>query len=227
MSFTRAAAEVQKYYEQTMGDELGLVFYRLWNETAWLHAKWDAYVALFGTSPERIALLNQAAPMSAKLIQDSLWDDVLLHICSLTDPPGTSARENLTIEKFPALVQDTPIANKVEALLEDVRTRTKPLRVLRNKRISHRDLLIATGGADPLPEPSRDAVREALAALVSVLHVVESHFCQAETMYDAGAGFDATGLLYVLRDGLHFRAQRDERVRQGKATPEDYQFRPI
>jgi hypothetical protein len=44
------------------------------------------YVALFGTSPEGIALLNRAAPRSFRVMQDSVWDDVLLHFCALTDP---------------------------------------------------------------------------------------------------------------------------------------------
>jgi hypothetical protein len=45
-----------------MGDAVGQVYSALWQEVAWIHKKWTQYVELFGTSPQRINLLNDAAP---------------------------------------------------------------------------------------------------------------------------------------------------------------------
>ncbi|WP_407690639.1 AbiU2 domain-containing protein [Rhodocyclus tenuis] len=70
-----------------MGGEIGKVYSALWQEVAWINKKWNQYVELFGTSPERIELLNRAAPSFFRTFQDSLLDDVLLHLARLTDPP--------------------------------------------------------------------------------------------------------------------------------------------
>jgi hypothetical protein len=69
-----------------MGPNLGPAFYRLWNDCAWLHLKWREYRSVFGTTEERIDLLNAAARGFFGVAQDVLWQDVILHICRFTDP---------------------------------------------------------------------------------------------------------------------------------------------
>jgi hypothetical protein len=69
-----------------MGEELGELYDALWQQVAWLYQKWGEYVVLFGTKPSRVELLNLAAPKFFRIVQDTLWKDVLLHIARLTDP---------------------------------------------------------------------------------------------------------------------------------------------
>ena len=88
MSRHLTADEVRQDYIATMGKELGGQFNRLYNECLWLHLKWSEYVSLYGTSPARIDLLNKSARGFFVLLDSSLWEDVLLHICRLTDDPG-------------------------------------------------------------------------------------------------------------------------------------------
>lgn len=54
--------EVEREHREKLGDEFGGVYYALYTEVAWLHVKWREYCALYGTSPERIEILNRAAP---------------------------------------------------------------------------------------------------------------------------------------------------------------------
>ena len=61
MGSHRTSDEVLRDYQKKMGVELGDEFNRLYNECAWLHLKWRDYRALFGTSSDRIDLLNAAA----------------------------------------------------------------------------------------------------------------------------------------------------------------------
>lgn len=65
---------------EVMGDDLGSLYHALWNELAWLYSKWEEYVELFGTKPSRIDLLNKAAGHFFRIVQDSLWEESLLHI---------------------------------------------------------------------------------------------------------------------------------------------------
>ena len=60
------------------GEPLGALFSALWQEVAVLHFHWKEYVELFGTKPERIALLNRAAPHFFRMLQDELWESTLL-----------------------------------------------------------------------------------------------------------------------------------------------------
>ena len=72
--------ELKQRYCAAMGAPLGEVFHHLMQETAFLHLKWNEYEHLFGVSAEQIDLLNRAASGFFWLVQDSLWDGLLLHI---------------------------------------------------------------------------------------------------------------------------------------------------
>src|SRR6266404_1158399 len=92
---------------QKMGEVLGQQYHALWQELSWLHAKWNEYVELFGKKSSRIELLNQAAPSFFHLVQTSLWEDILLHIACLTNPPTSlGIKTNLTICNLPNLITD-------------------------------------------------------------------------------------------------------------------------
>jgi hypothetical protein len=72
-----SSEEVEARYIDAMGARLGKQYYQLFNECAYLHLKWHEYMALFGTSPAEIDLLNQAAPRFFGLLEVVLWEDVL------------------------------------------------------------------------------------------------------------------------------------------------------
>ena len=151
MSRYQSAEEVKEGHIAAMGPSLGPLYHELWNECAWLHMKWHQYVELFGTSPKRIDLLNGAASMFFRIVQDTLWDDTLLHLARLTDRPETGRKPNLTVKRFPALVDDPDVRNEVEGLVNRADEKTAFARDWRNRRIAHRDLQLALGGgAEPL-----------------------------------------------------------------------------
>jgi hypothetical protein len=84
MAIHRSSEEVLEHYVSDMGPNLGPVFHRLWNDCVWLHLKWREYRSVFGSSEERIELLNSAARGFFGIVQDVLWQDILLHICRFT-----------------------------------------------------------------------------------------------------------------------------------------------
>lgn len=53
------AEEAKKRNAEHRGEPLGTLFHALWQETAWLYAKWAEYVELFGTKESRIELLKR------------------------------------------------------------------------------------------------------------------------------------------------------------------------
>jgi hypothetical protein len=196
-------------YADKMGQELGNICYRLWHECVWLHWKWGEYVTLFGTTPDNVRLLNKAAPSFFRLVQDSLWDDVLLHICRLNDKPKSCGKENLTLQLLPRLVAPE-IRARVEELLAACGRKCEFALDLRNRHLAHRDLALATNDkAKPLPPASRRSVKEAIEAIADVLKAVELHYMNVDVCFETvGCLGNAEALLCVLRDGTEVEEAR-------------------
>ncbi|MBC7226255.1 MAG: hypothetical protein H5T61_03375 [Thermoflexales bacterium] len=216
MCHYRTATETKRYYIERMGEPLGALFYALWQEVAWLHVKWQEYVELFGKKPSRVDLLNKAAPLFFRVVQDALWHDILMHIARLTDPPKSVGKPNLTIRRLPELVGNQEL-QELDSLVEKALKAAEFSRDWRNRRIAHRNLhLVLAQNAQPLAVASREKVREALAAIEEVLNWVEQHYTGGVTYFSPVTPPEgAETLLYVIYDGLKAREQREQRVRQG------------
>jgi hypothetical protein len=223
MARTLTPEETQQEYVAAMGAELGSVFFRLYNEFAWLHLRWHQFRVLFGTKPERVRLLNAAAGLLFRLVQDSRWEDTLLHISRITDKVDTGGRPNLTIRLLPGLVTDSTLAAALQESVSDAVTKTEFARDWRNRRIAHADLALAMKeGAKPLAQASRQDVEGALAAVGNVLNQLESYYKHGTVYFKPfGDPGDAESLLYVIRDGLEAETARRERVQTGRALESD------
>ena len=224
------ADEVRQDYITTMGNELGAQFYRLSNEYAWLHLKWNDYVALFGVSQSRVDILNASARGFFGLLEDSLWRDVILHLCTLTDDlevgPERRRRQTLTVRRLPALVDPT-IQEQVTHAVSAAVKKTKFARDWRNRYIAHRDLGLALNRGARLARASRKHVRKAIATIGTVLGVVELHYPKMHTSYEHVSHLgDAKTLLYVLREALDARQEQLERLKAGQLSPRELRPKP-
>jgi hypothetical protein len=213
----RTAEQAKSDNIAKMGVEAGEIYSALWQEVAWIYKKWTQYVTLFGTNPGRIELLNRAAPSLFRTVQDTLWEDVLLHLSRLTDAPRSVGRPNLSVHQLATAVANTPIAASVQSLADTAFSACGFARDWRNRRLAHRDLGLALGKAvHPLAPASRIAVKAALTALTQLLNGVSEHYLDSTNMFDFGPeGGDALSMLYILRDGLEFDAERKERIHRG------------
>ena len=212
--------EYQKWIG-VMGKDLGSVYGALWNELVWLNWKWMEYVALFGENPSRIDLINQAACNFFGIIQQTLWEDCLLHIARLTDPPKSAGKDNLCIRRLLGLADHEGTYEELEALIVRAEGSAEFCRDWRNRHIAHKDLqLTLEQGVEPLKPASRERVEESLSALAGVLNKVELHYNRSTTAFEAaGHPSGALSLLYVLDDGLRAARQRRERLETGNESP--------
>jgi hypothetical protein len=167
-----------------MGKPLGELHYALQTEVAWLHLKWADFRALFATSKETIDLLNQAAPTFFGNLQSMMWEDALLHLCRLTDPPKSARKDTLTIRRLPLLVPDPDLQSNVERLADDARKAAEFARDWRNRRLAHKELPPLDGGApEPLAVASLEHVEMALAAIRETMNCVEQHYLKRLNAY--------------------------------------------
>ena len=207
MAESTDAAAIRARKIEKMGSELGQLHYELWNELAWVHAKWREYRHLYGTDEATIAILNAAAPAFFYFLGAILFDDVLLHLTRLTDPPEYRGHARLTLRRLPGLIPDPVLRAKAEDLLKVVLTRTDFARDRRDRRIAHRDLLTVRGSHPaPLAHASRQNVEDALASMRNLMNEVESTFENSTTVFE---GFISSGgadwLTACLRVGLSYR----------------------
>lgn len=212
-----------------LGKKLGPVFHALADDLAWLQVKWAEYRELFGTSPERIELLNSAAGLFFRILQDTLWEDTLLHLARLTDVAEMGGKRNLSIRAIPDLCEDPALRSRVSQLVDDAVAATTFARDWRNRHIGHRDLALALdSGARPLTSASRADVSAALSSIHCVFNEVSEHLLKSTLAADVIT--PATGaetLLYVIRDGLEADAARSARIQRGEFSSEDLRPREI
>jgi hypothetical protein len=222
---TLTAEQAKKRNVEKMGEALGTQYSALWQEVSLLHINWKEYVELFGTKPERIALLNRAAGGFFRMIQDDLFETTLLYIARLTDPsksPGGKA--NLTVQNLAELIDDAKTKTDVEQLVATAVKEGAFCRDWRNRRIAHRDLNLALEEkpARPLADASRRQVNITLKAIADVMNAVAGHYLKAETPYDIGSRLTgAVALLHVLNSGVKVREERAERLRKGEFSEKD------
>jgi hypothetical protein len=212
-----------------MGGELGPLYDALWQQVAWLHTKWGQYVELYGTKESRLTLMNQAAPLFFRVVQDTLWEDVLLHIARLTDSPESMNKANLSVRRFPEAIDDGATKLSVEALINEALAASEFCRDWRNRHIAHRDLHLALdAAAKPLKDASRAKVKEAIKAIDAVLNAISHHYLDSTTSFGSdGASRGARSLLYFLDDGINADHARRERMMDGTFTPGDFDNRDL
>ncbi|MCW2064805.1 UNVERIFIED_ORG: hypothetical protein M2420_000124 [Stenotrophomonas maltophilia] len=177
--------EVRSEYISSMGQELGASFYELYRKLVELHVLWQQYRQLFGGDPDTVHLLNRTSGLFFKIVQDELWDSVLLGVSRMTDPPTTGKKKNLTIQSLPPLISDTGLQGEVQNLCDKSLVAAEFAREHRNKRIAHQDHdYLSNRNSDPLNGISRASVEKMLAALRAVLNRLDLHFRDSEFMYE-------------------------------------------
>lgn len=139
MADHRSAEQVEQQHLQAFGPTAGPLFHGLYNEVVWLHAKWLEYRKLFAKSEKRIDILNETAAFFFKIVQETLWENVVLQIARLTDPPVQGQFENLTLLRITDTVRPGALRDELRSLTRTAVERSQFARVWRNKRLAHTD----------------------------------------------------------------------------------------
>jgi AbiU2 len=193
--------------------ELAEIWQFLHNEVAWLHGRWTMYRQLYGTSPERIELLNQLAPTFFGTIQAVQVDEIQLTLSRLGDPAGTGKRRNLTLETLLQEIEALGIdglAAELRPLLLRFRETCEGIAERRNKVIAHNDFQTRQPGANAIAGASREEIEGALDALRAFMRAVYAFFEGSHMAYEHFAMIDdANSLLWAAKEALRYRELTD------------------
>ena len=224
----KSPEEVKKEHLQAMGPQVGPLYHALYKEVVWLHAKWLQYRQLYAQSPERITLLNEVSGFFFRVVQDVFWEDVLLHLARLTDPPKSVGKANLTLLRLPQAIIESSLAEEVHKLVEVAVSQSSFARDWRNRHLAHKDLALALDvGAEPLPGVGRQNVENALTAFRDVLNRLALHYLRETVVFEHFIAVgDGEALVYHLRVAAHIEKLRRERLLEGKLSLEDLEPPP-
>ena len=195
---TITSAEHRAALERRMGPDFTRLFLELDGECDWLRHKWAEFDELFGRGPEWVELLNRVASSFFYVINQVLFENIMLHLSRLTDPPESMGRANLTVMTLSELVTEPPLKKRVEEMSSEARSNCQFARDWRNKRLAHTDLSAFRGElAVPLPKVTAESIKTALASLRAIFTAVEEHCGLPPTAF-AGDPWGARPLVYHL-----------------------------
>jgi hypothetical protein len=180
-----SSEEVKNSYTSSMGEELGSAFFHLDQKLVELHIVWQQFRQLYGTNEETVQLLNRTAGLFFKVVQDELWDSVLLGISRMTDPADTRWGKNLTIQSLPPLIAEPGLKAEEQNLCDTAVGVAIFARNHRNKRIAHQDHnYLVNRTSNPIDGVSRERVEIMLEALRKVMNRLDSHFRDTTVIYE-------------------------------------------
>ena len=167
-----------------MGAPLGDLYFALYKEVVWLHLKWKDFRALFASSREKVDLLNRVAPDFFGNLQRMMFEDALMHLCRLTDPPQSMGHDNLTLQRLPNSIMVPALCNQVQSNVDVAKQQTQFARDWRNRALAHRELPQPTG-LQPLAPANLRSVEDALEKIRETMNCIEQHYQASLVNYAA------------------------------------------
>jgi hypothetical protein len=166
-----------------MPSSIAEVYDPLWQAIQNIHNTWTVHRHLFGTSPERIDLLNRFGVIVFGLFQHVLRRYIALSIFRLIDPATQRGGrdENLSLERLAHVVMaDCPqLGDRLTQVLGEIRNQMAPHADLRNKILAHYDLRTARAlydGTSTVQGPSPEVIETVLALVRESMNSVQSNY---------------------------------------------------
>ena len=160
-----------------MNPGLEQIYRELENDFSWLVHKWHEFNELYARGQERIDLLNSVASNFFYFLNKLLFEDAMLHLCRLTDPPRSCGRDTLSVMRLAEEVTDPTLKVAVQNHAEHARKTCEFARDWRNQVIAHTDLeSLRTGQAVVLPQVKAPQVEDAIKSVGDVLAAIETHY---------------------------------------------------
>jgi hypothetical protein len=223
MSTHRNSQQIQIHFQEKMGDELGAVFYKIYNQVIFLHKQWYNYLELFGVDEKRIHVLNESASFFFFIVQKGLFENIIMSIARLTDPEKTGRYKNLSILTLPGLIQDEELKKEVALQIDWILLNAVAFaREWRMKKFAHSDYDISLGKATLQEEASKQNIKLALESIRNLLNSITFHYLNYRTYFenkDTTRG--SKSLLSCLNDSMNLENYLKKLRIEGKELPEE------
>lgn len=174
-----------------------------------LHYKWKYFKQVFGTN-EKVALLNDAAPVFFSYLWNSMLFDILLSFSRLLDPRASCGQENLSFANLASEISDGSLKAELLKLISELNAKTQAIDVWRNKELAHNDLSHSLKSAT-LPPIQVNDFTERLGIIRQIMNILHRRFSGHTVLYEecfASEPGDGNSLIFHLKYG--FDASRED-----------------
>ena len=134
--------ETEKAYIEKFGERHGKIALGVYSR--WVYAcAWFYDLRKLCTHDDIKGLPEFMGGAYYQRLRNLLWQDTMLTISRLTDPPTQGKQgeyENLTVCWLPTICEGKPIEAEIKQLIKDVRKHAKPIRKWRNRVYAHSEL---------------------------------------------------------------------------------------
>ena len=208
-----------------MGEDLGKVFFCLYNDITWLNSRWKMFRALFTKSEGRIKLYNNTADLFFRILWQALFEDVVLQLSRITEDTATNGKENMTIRRLSGLVAPE-IKHVVKGLTKEAVKKAELAKAWRDKALAHTDFNHKIDpDKNPIPTLTYKHIDEAMTAIIDVMNAIYMHYCQEKSLFCVvNAEESVEGLIAYLHKGWQSELALQERMNSGTWRPEDLNF---
>lgn len=136
----QSANEARQELIQALGQDNGELVDNLRTDCASLRLYWRIYRSFFGTSKERVDMLNSISGTTAHVLESSLWHEVIFRICRLSDPKTgfRGKSKNVSITRLEDLVEERSKKEMQKSISEAIAASVFA-KTLRNKLLAHSD----------------------------------------------------------------------------------------
>lgn len=221
----KTAREIKKEMVEKLGEDFGSLLYSLHNEIIWLTFRWTEFKELYGTKETRIELMNETAPLLFYMIQKVFWENLLVGVCRITDPPKTSGKKNMTIRSLPNFLTDRDFKIQIESEINTLLVESEFCRDWRNRWIAHADFDLTTEQhhAKPLAPATRKQLKEVIERIHSIYNKIELRYLKTTTVFGyLKSGRGAIALLHKIESGARFDKAEYEQKLSGKWSQDSF-----
>jgi hypothetical protein len=222
----KTAEEIKIEMIEKVGTEFGSLLYSLYNEITWLTFRWIEFRELYGTKESRIELMNKSAPFLFFMMQRVLWENLLLGICRITDPPRTMNKKNMTLTSLPSFESDDDVKKEIETEIKELLAESEFCRDWRNRWIAHADYELSTDkqNAKPLETATRKQLKTTIERIHALYNKVEFKYLGTTTAFKLlKSNRGAIALLCRIEDGIRFEREVYEKKMKGDWADNNFQ----
>jgi hypothetical protein len=169
-----------------MNIEAKTLFELLDDDARKLNREWVTFQELYSKSDDTVKLLGETAPGFFSILRNLLVESIFLTICRLTDPQQTFGKDNLSIDQLISKINDVELETKLSAINDEIREMRNPVKIWRDKQISHTDMETKLSPEDnPLPKISFNELNSIISGINGFMNVLWYEINNSQTAYSS------------------------------------------
>jgi hypothetical protein len=201
--------------ENQLTREDGEFLHGLRLEILGLRYHWQLFTQLYSHSDERVETLKGVADEFFGVVEQLLWDHVLLVIGKLLDRAKTGGQENLNFESAIDLLSHRNGGNDVANLkqrLDTLRTDCELVKKIRHKRLAHFDKTYMIERLNPgssLPGVNFTGLQKTIFEAETLMNEIEKGFGEEPVLYDSHDSIVGNDLVWYLEQAGSYKQVRE------------------